>query len=507
MQIPFEGGIVGSKSKLSAVAGVLGLLAIQAGPAHASTWTAVKLPDPSIQVALYGVSCPSSSLCVAVGGNSTVAVSKNPTGGAPEWSVFRPGGSVDLPDLPGGSVAYGGGQIRGVSCPTMGLCVAASFDGDIYSSANPAGGLSAWKVVGLREEREPRIHMGGISCPSPSLCVAVAYGGKIVFSTDPAGDKTAWTLTELTQPFDLRGISCASASLCAAVGNEGSVLVSTDPTGGPSAWRSMGAPAGESSMNGISCRTPSLCVTGSASGIVLSTDPAGGPSSWRLAGAGTGLPIKGFSCPSTLACAAVDNNADVIASTDPTGGDGAWWFKNVLPYPWDGPPAGDGKAQGNGTFGLSCPVLSLCVAVGQDSQVLTSTDPFVRDVPESMNRRKSKRPRVLITGHPPKRLNRGKGGARATFRFRAIGGKASGFKCKLDRRPYRSCRSPKRYRAGRGKHVFKVRAIAPGGAKGPAAAFHFRVGRVTERPPVGSCPSDRAARGLKLLLAPCVNAD
>ena len=330
--------------------------------------------------------------------------------------------------------------------------------------------------------------------------MAVAYGGKIVFSTDPAGDKTAWTLTELAQPFDLRGISCASASLCAAVGNEGSVLVSTDPTGGPSAWRSIGAPAGESGMNGISCPAPSFCVTGSANGIVLSTNPAGGPSAWRRATAGTGLPIKGLSCPSALACAAVDNNADVIASTDPTGGEGAWWFKNVLPFMGDDPEVVDGKAWGNGLFGLSCPVPSLCVAAGQDSQVVTSTDPFVRDVPKGLKRHKSKRPRVLITGHPPKRLDHRKGGARVTFRFRAIG-KASGFKCKLDDRHYRRCRSPKRYRARSGKHVFKVRAMAPGGAKGPVAAFHFRVGRLIEPAPVGSCPPGKRA------FAPCVNAE
>jgi len=493
-------GTVMFKRRLIAVAGAIGLLAIQGGTARASTWTAVKLSDPSIQVALYGVSCPSSSLCVVVGGNSTVAVSENPTGGAAAWSVFRPGGSLDAPDPPGGGdVVYGGDQIRGVSCPTVGLCVAASFDGAIYSSSNPAGGRSAWNVVELSEEREPRIHMGGISCPSPSLCVAVAYGGKIVFSTDPTSGKATWTLTELAQPFDLRGVSCASASLCVAVGNEGSVLVSTDPTGGSSAWRSMGAPVGESSMNGISCHAPSFCVTGSASGIVLSTNPAGGPSTWSRAAVGTGLPIKGFSCPSTSACAAVDNNADVIASTDPTGGEGAWWFKNVLPYPWDDPQAGDGNALGNGLFGLSCPVPSLCVAAGQDSQVITSTDPFFRDVPEGLKRHESKRPRVFITGHPPKRLDHRKGGAKVTFRFRASG-EASGFRCKFDSRRYRRCRSPKRYRTGSGKHVFRVRAIAPGGAKGPVAAFHFRVGRVTERPPVGSCPPDRRSS------APCVNA-
>jgi hypothetical protein len=451
---------------------------VAAASASGSTWTAVKLPDPSVQAALYGASCSAASLCVVAGANSTIASSTNPTGGARAWSVVRPGGGADIPSAPSEDPIFAGAQIRGVSCPSDGLCVAASFDGRIYNSTAPSS-ASAWKVVPLSAEKTPRVHMGGVSCPSPSFCLAVAYAGKIAYSTNPAGDKLAWTVTELGQPFDLRGVSCPSVSLCVAVGNEGTILTSTDPTGGPSAWRSAGAPAGPHSINAISCPSPSLCVTGSAGGIVASTKPAGGASSWNVVSGGTGLPIKGVSCPSTSACAAIDNNADVIVSTNPTGGPAAWWFKNVLPFGSEGP--GDG----NGMFSLSCPLISLCVAAGQDSQIVTSTDPFVEDAPA---RRKSKRPRVVITGHPPKRVNHRKGGVKVTFRFRVVG-KATRIKCKVEGRSLRTCRSPMRYRVTGGKHRFRVRAIAPGGAKGPPTTFHFRVGRLTERPPYGSCPS------------------
>jgi hypothetical protein len=482
------------------------LCAAFGGTAHASTWNAVKLQDPSVQVALYGVSCHSASLCVAGGGNSTIAVSTNPTGAAGDWRVFRPGGGVDLPDfgIPGGGdPIYGGGQIRGVSCPSTELCVAASFEGSIYSSTEPTGGASAWKVVPLSEEKKPRVHMGGVSCPSPSLCVAVAYAGKVVHSTDPAGDRAAWTVTELGQPFDLRGVSCPSVSLCVAVGNEGTILTSEDPTGGASTWKSAGTPLGDYSMNGISCPSPSLCVTGNPGKIATSTNPAGGASGWNVISAGTGLPVKGVSCPSTSACAAIDNNADVIASTNPTGGQAAWWFKNVLPFGWEGPDEGTGSGQGNGMFGISCPTTSLCAAVGQDSQVITSTDPFVQDVAKRPVRRGGRRPHVVITKHPAKRLNRRKGGVKVTFRFRAIG-KAARFKCKTRGRRFRTCKSPMRYRVGGGKHTFRVRAIAPGGAKGPPAAFHFRVGRLTERPPHGSCPSRPPVGPPGLPWSPCI---
>jgi hypothetical protein len=474
------------------------LILLPAIPAQASTWSVFKLPDPGIQASLYGVSCSSPTLCVGVGANSTIATSRNPTGGPRAWTVFQPGGGAVVPDFPGGGdPIFAGAQIRGVSCPTDGFCAAASFDGRIFTSTDPATGPATWQVTPMQDEKKPRVHMGGISCPTPSFCVAAAYAGKVAFSTNPTGGRPAWSVVELSQPFDLRGISCPSPSLCLAVGNEGNIVASTNPTGGPTAWNPVGAPLGAQSINGIDCPSPSLCVTGNAAGVAVSDNPAGG--AWRVVSAGTGLPIKSTSCPSTGACAAVDNNSDVLASTDPTNG-ASWWFKNVLPFGSgfeDGP---EGPGQGNGTFGISCPTMTLCVAIGQDSQVLTSTDPFVRDPVVGAKKRKSKLPRVRITSHPPKRMDHRKGGAKAVFAFRAIG-RAARFLCKIDDRRWRRCRPPKRYRVGAGKHAFRVRAVARGGARGPKTSFHFRVGRLIEPPPVGSCRGDSGSPG-----APCIPA-
>jgi hypothetical protein len=209
--------------------------------------------------------------------------------------------------------------------------------------------------------------------------------------------------------------------------------------------------------------------------MIVSADPAAG--AWKLTSAGTGLPITGVSCPALTACAAFDNNADAIVSAEPTGGPGAWSFENVVPF---------GGPEGNGTFGLSCPTVALCVAVGQHYQVLSSTDPFVRTLPELPAGAGAGRPRVAITFHPAKRIDARKGGVRISFRFRATAA-ATGFECKLDRRRFRPCMSPRRYRVGTGNHVFRVRAIASDGARGPRASFHFRVGRLNEPPPAGSC--------------------
>ncbi len=468
-------------------------------PASASTWTVTKLKDDQVGGPLFGIACPSTDLCVATGSDSLVATSTNPTGGRNAWNAFHPGGTVEV-EVPEGSkgVVVPGAQIRGVSCPSTGLCVAASLDGRIFSSTNPTGGSSAWKILPLGGEKEPRIHMTGISCPSPNLCVAVAYGSKVVISTEPTGDRPAWTVLELAEPLDFRGISCPSVSLCVAVDNEGKIVASTNPAGPASSWGPAVAPAGVNGLNGVDCPSVSLCVTGNAGQILTSTSPA--TSAWNVVTAGSGLPVKGVSCPALTACAAVDNNADAIVSSNPTGGAGAWSFSNVIPAPLT-PEGGP-----NGMFGISCPTTSLCAAVGTYEQIITSSDPFVAESPKLLGN--SKRLRVVITHHPGKRVDPRRRGTRVTFRFHAIGAgaKVAHFKCRLDGRGFRPCKSPRRYRVGGGPHTFRVRASVPGGSKSPPASSHFRVGGLAEPQPVGSCRPKPPNFPPGQPYEPCINA-
>jgi hypothetical protein len=58
----------------------------------------------------------------------------------------------------------------------------------------------------------------------------------------------------------------------------------------------------------------------------------------------------------------------------------------------------------------------------------------------------------------------------ATFKFSASV-KGSSFQCKLDKKPFKSCKSPKKYKGLKpGKHVFKVRAINSAGVADPTPA-------------------------------------
>lgn len=79
-------------------------------------------------------------------------------------------------------------------------------------------------------------------------------------------------------------------------------------------------------------------------------------------------------------------------------------------------------------------------------------------------------PSVEITDRPPSSLYlKRRGGTvqkkEVVFRFSGSGNR-SGFQCRLDAAPFRSCASPARYRIGLGRHVFRVRPLYPSGRPG-----------------------------------------
>jgi Tol biopolymer transport system component len=81
-------------------------------------------------------------------------------------------------------------------------------------------------------------------------------------------------------------------------------------------------------------------------------------------------------------------------------------------------------------------------------------------------------PNTKITAKPGDVIHKPK----ATFKFKAIPGAGASFECKLDAKPYKKCRSPKRYRKlDNGKHKFKVRATGPGGTDSSPARDGFKV--------------------------------
>jgi hypothetical protein len=81
---------------------------------------------------------------------------------------------------------------------------------------------------------------------------------------------------------------------------------------------------------------------------------------------------------------------------------------------------------------------------------------------------------ALITKHPKKVIETSKPKAKATFAFGTA--KAGAFQCKLDKKKFKACTSPKSYKVKPGKHKFSVRALTAG-IPGKAAKFKFKVVR------------------------------
>jgi hypothetical protein len=327
-------------------------------------------------VAIFGVSCPSTSLCVAVGGNDTVASSSEPTGGGASWKSVYPGkGAVQTRS----KRISNGREVRGVSCPSANLCVAVSFEGDVYATSDPTGSASAWTDTDT-SGTGPNTHFSGVSCPTTALCVAVSEDGQVATSTDPSGG--AWSTVSLDDSVRLRGVSCASPSLCVAVGGEqdeavkGRVLsrlfYSTDPAGGASAWKQTEIETDSGGLFGVACVAAPLCVTGNSGGnLLISSSPTSGSPRWKLIGEPSFVQVTAVSCPTASDCIVVDNNGDILTSTDPTGGASTWTLTNGAPY-----ITKRGEVNANGMFGVSCPSAMLCVVGGARGQIYTSSDPF-----------------------------------------------------------------------------------------------------------------------------------
>ena len=96
-------------------------------PGSRLTWAApVRVDNPASfhGVGLVGVSCVSSGLCVVADDNGNVVTSTNPTGGPSAWTVTN----VDVSVSPNSN----GPRLIGVSCPTSSLCVAVDSAGNAY---------------------------------------------------------------------------------------------------------------------------------------------------------------------------------------------------------------------------------------------------------------------------------------------------------------------------------------------------------------------------------------
>jgi Ca2+-binding RTX toxin-like protein len=138
----------------------------------------------------------------------------------------------------------------------------------------------------------------------------------------------------------------------------------------------------------------------------------------------------------------------------------------------DGPPVGCESVEERAPNSFRPPDTPLDPNPGSPGPPQVAPPPVLRPAPPRRDHtppatRLSRRPPALLFALGPRR--------RVAFVFNASEPGAS-FRCRLDRRPFRPCRSPRVYRVSPGRHTFRVFAIDASGNRDPSPALRrFRV--------------------------------
>jgi hypothetical protein len=398
------------------VAMLVGVVVVPAVPASAtSSWSVVPSASPPAppHAQLFGMSCPTSTSCFAVGSTYFQRLIERWNGTA--WSLFPPppgeqyisaqllsvscvsasdcfavgstsGGSTSglhprvehwngtawtntststsASALPSNSV------LRGVSCVSATFCVAVGED---LSGGGTRGYLAQWDGSQWSIVATPGGSLRGVSCSATNFCVAVGFDPNSHVTAGFRWNGTAWTTMATLNPSgtshdSLQAVVCRSTTLCVAVGQADSRTLIERWNG--TTWSVMSSPNAanfaKNQLFGVSCPSDTRCfATGARDKRTLIAQWDG--TTWSL---DTNAPFRtgsliNVSCASTARCAAAGANTSEVAdsSTGIEQYDGTSW--TVAP-----PPAGSSYSA---LAAVGCAGGTVCFAVGSASSTTTGT--------------------------------------------------------------------------------------------------------------------------------------
>jgi hypothetical protein len=232
---------------------------------NGSKWSVLTVPAPSGATAAFlgAVSCASATTCQATGSSAagtsssiTLAESWNGT----KWSIeSTPSPNPGKPDT-----------LTGVSCPSASLCwaVGYTFPTNFTGTLTEKWNGSKWSVVTTPTSKANQAI--GDACFSTSACMTVGISNSLfAFAQDWNG--TTWKLTPApgkpsgATTSELNAVACAAAATCEAAGTynkSGSSPALAEGWNGTK-WTVQSTPAiGGStfaSLQGVSCTASSNC--------------------------------------------------------------------------------------------------------------------------------------------------------------------------------------------------------------------------------------------------------
>jgi large repetitive protein len=300
-----------------------------------ATWTGQSIPGYEI---LDTVTCTSALDCVA-GGQAEISVS----GGSFPLLTTTDGGTTWTGDF----VSSDDGEFSGISCPTSSECVAVGMSAPqgLGAEAISEDGGNTWQDVPLPTGTP---WLKGVSCATASDCVAVGYGntaGTILSSTDGGFD---WTTEAIPAAVTyLQSVTCSDSSNCVAVGGtssaSGIALTSTD---GGTTWVESSLSQTVPELETVTC-DGSDCVAGGfpLATSLVSTD---GGVTWTATPFSQGVsPATSITCTDVLDCVT------------------APYLDQITPGAIT-PSLNEGAASA-----VSCPTTTDCVGIGYDAEVST----------------------------------------------------------------------------------------------------------------------------------------
>jgi hypothetical protein len=244
---------------------------LQLAGVWAGRWTILTAANPpgTTWSSLEDVSCRTSKFCMMTGEAGTTRQTSRGTVFIRHATAYTWDGStitrLTVPSPAGGHDA----ELAGVSCPTTTTCLAVGnylrADGKSQAySAHWSGGT--WTVQNARNvARQQLTLMEGVSCVSSTRCEAV--GATVTPGTRSFAEawvNGAWQLQPGAGKADatLIGVTCPAPGRCFAAGTLGSHSMIEAWNG--SGWSvqatpDTAAPRGGSALNHVSCVTASMC--------------------------------------------------------------------------------------------------------------------------------------------------------------------------------------------------------------------------------------------------------
>jgi hypothetical protein len=250
---------------------------------NGTSWTRLATPNPGESADFLSVSCMSAGHCMAVGyfdanntdGTTSVPLAMSWNGAG--WSMLSAAGS--------GTPLQG--SLTGVSCTSTSSCVAVGFEGGPSGNQQGSTPLAeswngrSWTVVRTPVPSGVEVaSLSDVSCASQDVCEAVGQYGTAVDAGAQAlterWDGSSWTVQGTPGASgELSGVSCGSTTDCIAVGESTQYPASTFAERWDGArWTVLPTPDQWQSLLAISCVASSCFASGMMGQALASSVPS-----------------------------------------------------------------------------------------------------------------------------------------------------------------------------------------------------------------------------------------